>query len=104
MKIIEYLKAIPNFFDWYFRLAPIKRIQFNYIFLLALVLTLFYYNDAKHRENIAALTARIDAVNMDRVNESEKYTKQLEYYTDKFNTLLEMLIQKKQNKVKQVKS
>lgn len=95
MKLIEWFKAIPTLFDWYFKLTQIKRIQFNYIVIIAVLLTIFYYNDAKHRETNLALTTRVDSVNSNREKEQEKYTKKLEYYTDKFNGLLEMLIAKK---------
>lgn len=102
MKILDYFKEIPKLFDWYFLLTPIKRIQLNYIILLGLITFLAYKNDERHRQNYAVLSARIDSVNDNRSKEQEKYTGKLEYYTEKFNHLLEIVIQ--QNKeVKQIK-
>lgn len=95
MKILDYFREIPNFFNWYFQLPQLKRIQMNYIVLIALLITLSYYNDKQHRENTAGLSNRIDAINNSRTKEQEKYTTKLEYYTDKFNHLLELLIQQK---------
>ncbi|UYW02129.1 hypothetical protein K5I29_04305 [Flavobacterium agricola] len=105
MKILEVIKVLPGVFDWYFKLTPLKRIQLNYIVLIAVLLTLFYYNDSNHRENNMALTNRIDSVNINRAIEQEKYTKQLEYYTEKFNSLLERLIhQRNESETKKVES
>ena len=98
MKILEYFKEILKIFDWYFLLPPIKRIQLNYIALLFVISYLTYSNDSQHRENCILLTNRIDLVNNSRAAEQEKYTQSLQYYTEKFNRLLEILLeQKKEN-------
>jgi hypothetical protein len=102
MKILYYLREISKLFDWYFLLPQIKRIQLNYIIILTIVITLAYYNDKRHSENYAVLSARIDSVNDNRTKEQEKYTAKLEYYTDKFNSLLVVLIQQKKE-IKQIK-
>jgi hypothetical protein len=102
MKILDYFKEIPKLFDWYFLLPQIKRIQLNYIIILSVVITLAYYNDKRHSENYAILSARIDSVNNNRAKEQEKYTTKLEYYTDKFNSLLVVLIQQRKE-IKQIK-
>lgn len=96
MKILDFFSEIPKLFDWYFRLPQLKRIQLNYIVLISLIIILSYYNDKQHRDNYAVLSARIDSVNNSRAKEQEKYTTKLEYYTDKFNHLLEILLQKKE--------
>lgn len=103
MKLMEFLKQIPGLFDWYFKLSALKRIQLNYIVLLFAVLTLFYFNDKLHRENFNALSLRIDTINNSRAKEQEKYTARLEFYTEKFNNLLEMLLrqEKKIDSIKQ---
>lgn len=95
MKLIELLKDLPKIIDWYFQLPGLKRIQLNYIIILALIISLSYYNDKQHRDNYTILSARIDSTNNSRAQEQEKYTTKLEYYTDKFNHLLEILIQQK---------
>jgi hypothetical protein len=74
----------------------------NYIIILTVVISLAYYNDKRHSENYAILSARIDSVNNSRAKEQEKYTTKLEYYTDKFNSLLVVLIQQKKE-IKQIK-
>lgn len=102
MKILEYFQEIPKLFDWYFLLPPIKRIQLNYIVILALVISLAYYNDKRHSANYAVITARIDSVNNNRAKEQEKYTAKLEFYTDKFNNLLVKLIEQRE-RIKQIK-
>lgn len=95
MKILDFLLGIPKFFDWYFQLQPIKRMNLNYIALITAIITLSYYNDKQHRDNYTILSDRIDATNDSRTKEQEKYTQKLEYYTDKFNHLLEVLLQQK---------
>ena len=100
MKILDFLLGIPKFFDWYFQLQPIKRMNLNYIALIAAIITLSYYNDKQHRDNYLVLSGRIDSVNNSRTKEQEKYTTKLEYYTDKFNHLLEILLQQKREQEK----
>lgn len=102
MKLFEFLKQIPGLFDWYFKLSPLKRIQLNYIVLLFCVLTLFYFNDKFHRENLNSLSIRIDLINDSRAKEQEKYTARLEFYTEKFNNLLEMLL-RQEKKIEAIK-
>jgi hypothetical protein len=96
MTLSEFFEKFPKLADWYLGLAPVKRIQLNYIFILAITITLSYYNDKRHRENYTALSARIDVINDTRSKEQERYTAKLEFYTDKFNNLLEILIQQRQ--------
>lgn len=102
MNLIEIFSAIPRLFDWYLAMPLIKRIQINYITLLALVIGFSYYNDKRHTDNYAVLSSRIDSINNSRAKEQEKYTAKLEYYTDKFNSLLVVLIQQKKE-IKQIK-
>lgn len=94
--IKEWLSQIPLFFKWYFSLQPIKRIQFNYIVIIAILISILYFNDSKHRENYTKLNDRFDTVSNNRYKEQEKYTANLRFYTDKFNNLLERLIEQKQ--------
>lgn len=96
MLIKEWLSQIPIFFKWYFSLSPIKRIQFNYICIIAALILTLYLNDSKHRENYNKLSDRTNAISDSRYKEQEKYTAKLEFYTDKFNNLLEKLIEQKQ--------
>lgn len=98
MKYLDFLKELPKLFEWYFHLPALKRIQMNYIILLAIIISLSYYNDKQHRDNYTILSDRIDATNNNRSKEQEKYTAKLEYYTDKFNHLLELLIQQKKER------
>lgn len=98
MKILDYFKEIPKIFDWYFLLTPIKRIQLNYIVLLVILSFLTYKNDEQHKQNYILLSNRIDVVNNSRATEQEKYTKSLQYYTEKFNRLLEILLEQKREK------
>lgn len=102
MKLLDYFREIPKLFDWYFLMLPIKRIQMNYIIILSIVSTLAYYNDKRHNENYAILSARIDSVNNNRTKEQEKYTAKLEFYTDKFNNLLVVLIEQRKE-IEQIK-
>jgi hypothetical protein len=102
MKFLDYLLQLPKIFDWYFNLPAIKRIQLNYIALLSFVILLSYYNDQLHRKNYSDLSARIDIINNSRSQEQEKYTAGLQYYTDKLNHLLEILIKQKEE-IKQIK-
>lgn len=92
MKFIEFLKELPSVFDWYFKLHAIKRIQLNYIVLIFIIMSLTYFNDKLHRETIASLTLRIDTINDSRSADQEKYAARMEYYTEKFNGLLEILL------------
>lgn len=92
MKILEYIERIPKIADWYFGLTPVKRIQFNHIVILIAIIIAAYYNDNRHRDNYALLSDRIDAINNARAKEQESYKKSLEFYTDKFNNLLEKII------------
>jgi hypothetical protein len=102
MKIIEWIKEIPGLFDWYFRLTPLKRIQLNYIVLITVIIFFAYQNDAQHRTNYQTLSDRMDSVNNGRTKEQENYTKKLEFYTDKFNNLLEILI-RQDKEIKEIK-
>jgi hypothetical protein len=95
MKLLEIFQQISKLFDWYFQLQPIKRIQLNYILLLALVLTAAYYNDKQHRDNYKNVVNRMDVVNDARSKEQAGYTKNLEFFTEKFNHLLEISYQEK---------
>lgn len=103
MKISEYFDKVPALFDWYFKLVPLKRIQLNYIFLIALILFFTYKNDSKHRENYNILIGRLDSATNSRAEDQEKYSKKLEFYTDKFNHLLEILI-KQERKIDQIEN
>jgi hypothetical protein len=103
MKFLDYLLRLPQIFDWYFKLPALKRIQLNYIVLLTFVVTLSYYNDQQHRANYTILSTRVDTINNARSKEQEKYTAGLEYYTDKLNHLLEILIKQKEE-IKQIKN
>jgi hypothetical protein len=98
MKILDFFREIPKLFDWYFLLPQLKRLQLNYIILIASVITISYYNDKRHRENYIVLSARNDTINNSRTKEQEKYTSKLEFYTDKFNHLLELLIQQRKER------
>lgn len=98
MNLLDYLKEIPNLFNWYFKLPLTKRISLNYIVLLATVMTMAYYNDKLHREHYTVLANRNDTINNSRTKEQEKYTAKLEFYTDKFNHLLELLIQQRKER------
>lgn len=102
MKFIDYLLQFTKIFDWYFNLPSLKRIQLNYITLLSGVILISYYNDQLHRKNYSDLSARIDIINNARSKEQEKYTAGLQYYTDKFNHLLELFIKQKEE-IKQIK-
>jgi hypothetical protein len=98
MKILDYFREIPKLFDWYFLLSQLKRTQLNYIILIASIITISYYNDKQHRENYIVLSNRNDTINNSRTKEQEKYTAKLEFYTDKFNHLLEILIQQRKER------
>jgi hypothetical protein len=93
MKINEYIDKIPKLFDWYFQLVPTKRIQLNYIVIIAVIIFLAYKNDQRHQKNADDLSAKLDAINNERAKDQKEYAKNLEFYVDKFNHLLEMLIQ-----------
>jgi hypothetical protein len=98
MKILDFFREIPKLVDWYFLLPFVKRLQLNYIILIASIITISYYNDKQHRENYTMLSARNDTINNSRTKEQEKYTAKLEFYTDKFNHLLEILIQQRKER------
>ena len=98
MKLLDLFRELPKLFDWYFLLPALKRLQLNYLILIAFVITLSYYNDKRHRDNYMVLSARNDTTNNSRTKEQEKYTAKLEFYTDKFNHLLELLIQQKKER------
>lgn len=102
MKINEYIDKIPKLFDWYFQLVPTKRIQLNYIVIIAVIVSLAYKNDRRHQENSDLLSAKLDAINNERAKDQKEYAKNLEFYVEKFNHLLEMLIlqEKEINKIK----
>jgi hypothetical protein len=102
MNLMDLFSSIPKLFDWYLAMPIIKRIQINYITILTLVIVFTYYNDKRHAANYTILSARIDTINNSRAKEQEKYTAKLEYYTDKFNSLLVVLIQQKKE-IKQIK-
>jgi hypothetical protein len=96
MKLLEYFKEIPKLFDWYFGLSQSKRMNLNYIIIIIAIVAAAYWNDSKHNENYTILSNRIDSVNDLRAKEQERYTVKLESYTDKFNALLEKLIEQKE--------
>lgn len=95
MKILEYFKEIPKLFDWYFGLSQSRRMNLNYIIIIIAIVAAGYWNDKKHNEYNTVLTNRIDTINNLRAKEQERYTIKLESYTDKFNRLLEKLIEQK---------
>jgi hypothetical protein len=98
MSISENIQEVSKLFSWYLQLTYIKRIQVNYTILLFGVITMSYFNDKQHRENYTALSIRNDIINNSREREQAKYTHQLEFYTNKFNHLLEVSIRKNENK------
>lgn len=102
MKFFELFSAIPKLFDWYFGMDSLKRIQLNFITIIAIILTYIYYTQKAYAENITILSSRIDTINNSRTKEQEKYTAKLEFYTDKFNNLLEVLIEQRRE-IKQIK-
>ncbi len=98
MKFLDYLREFPKLFDWYFQLPQLKRIRLNNIVIIVFLIFLSYYNDKLHRENYTVLSNRNDTINNSRTKEQEKYTAKLEFYTDKFNHLLELLIQQRKER------
>lgn len=98
MKFLDYFREIPKLFDWYFQLPQLKRIRLNNIAVIVFLILLSYYNDKLHRENYTVLSNRNDTINNSRTKEQEKYTAKLEFYTDKFNHLLELLIQQRKER------
>lgn len=102
MKITEYIDKIPKLFDWYFQLVPTKRIQLNYIVIISIILFLAYKNDSRHQENYNELSAKLDKVNNERAKDQKDYAKNLEFYVEKFNHLLEMLIHQ-ENEINKMK-
>jgi len=98
--INEVIKEVKNALGWYFLLKNENRIRTNYIVMIALLLMLSYRNDKQHRENYIDLCHRNDAINNSRTKEQEKYTVKLEFYTDKFNRLLEILLKQKEEQKK----
>lgn len=102
MNLLDFFTAIPKLFDWYLAMPIIKRIQINYITIIALLIGYIYYTNQHHIAAEASLSARIDIINNSRSKEQEGYAAKLEYYTEKFNGLLVVLIE--QNKeLKQIK-
>jgi len=95
-KFFNSIYEASRIFTWYFTLTAIKRIQVNYVVLLIFVITISYLNDKQHRENYMALSNRNDIINNSREKEQAKYTLKLEFYTDKFNHLLEVLIHQRE--------
>jgi hypothetical protein len=95
-KFFNSLSEISKVFDWYFHLSQMKKIQVNYSLLLMLVITISYLNDKQHKENYIILSNRNDIINNSREEEQVKYTLKLEFYTDKFNHLLEILIHQRE--------
>lgn len=98
MKFTNYLREIPKLFEWYFQLSKLNRVQLNYIAVIVFLISLSYYNDKLHREHYTVLANRNDTINNSRTKEQEKYTTKLEFYTDKFNHLLELLIQQRKER------
>jgi hypothetical protein len=98
MNILESIQGASRLVSWYFKLTSIKRIQVNYTVLLFGVITMAYFNDKQHRENYTALSNRNDIINNSREEEQAKYTRQLEFYTNKFNHLLEIFINQKEGR------
>jgi hypothetical protein len=84
--------------SWYFLLKPSEKTQVNYIAIIILLITLAYSNDRQHRANYLLLYNRNNSINTDRAKDQERYTVKLEYYTDKFNHLLEILIEQREEK------
>lgn len=103
MTIREWLSQIPVFFKWYFSLDQLKRIQFNYLVIIAVLIATIYLNDARHRESYSELFNRTNNIIDNRYKEQEKYTAKLEFYTDKFNKLLEKLIEQRQ-KIEEIRT
>lgn len=102
MKLLELFPALQKIFDWYFNMDNLKRIQMNYIIVLILLITYIYYSHQTYVANITILSTRIDTINNSRTQEQEKYTAKLEYYTDKFNNLLVILIEQRKE-LKEIK-
>lgn len=103
MKIlVEYFKEIEKLFDWYFHLAPIKRIQLNFIIILVCLAYLTYKNDEQHRENYRILSVRTDSISNARSKEQKEYTKSIQLYTEKYYELWEKLLKQKEE-VQQIK-
>lgn len=99
---MESSKHITKLLDWYFHLAPSKKIQLNYMVVVVTILYLTYKNNEQHRENYNVLSVRIDSINNARSKEQRAYTKNLEFYTEKFSGLLEKLLVQKEE-IKQIK-
>jgi hypothetical protein len=97
MKIlVGYFKDVEKLFDWYFHLAPIKRIQLNYIIILVSLVYLTYENDKQHRENLSTLSSRIDTINNARSREQKEYSENLKFYITKYTDLLEKSLRQKE--------
>ncbi|MFV8268444.1 hypothetical protein ACNQGP_00730 [Flavobacterium sp. GT2N3] len=103
MKILDFFRELPKLFDWYFQLSPSKRVQLNYIIVIVFIITLSYYNDKQHRENYTVLSNRNDTINNYRARDFKEHNAKLEFYTDKFNHLLELLLQQEKER-KQIKN
>jgi hypothetical protein len=103
MKIpMESSKHITKLLDWYFHLTPSKKMQMNYMVVIVVILYFTYKNNEQHRENYNVLSVRIDSINNARSREQRAYTKNLEFYTEKFSSLLEKLLIQKEE-IKQIK-
>lgn len=92
MRFLQYLEPLKNLFSWYFKMKPAQRIQFNYIVVIVAIVYLSYLNDDRHRTNYSELTKRNFRVDSLRSVDQARHTEKLESYTDKFNGLLEKLI------------
>lgn len=102
MKILDYFTQIPKLFNWYFHLTPAKRKDFNYIMLLVASWSILYYNDYRHRENSKILIDRVDATNNLRSKDQERYTKNLEFYTNSFKDFSKEILHQKEE-IKSIK-
>ena len=103
MKILDFFRELPKLFDWYFQLPQLKRIRLNNMAVLVFLIFLSYYNDKLHRENYTVLSNRNDISNDGRAKDQKEHNAKLEFYTDKFNHLLELLLQQEKER-KQIKN
>jgi len=99
---IETVEKIPKLYNWYSKMSPENRIQFIYIVLLVASWTILYFNDSQHKANNAALTIGINRVNDLRSKDQERYTTNLEFYTNKFADIFERQLEQKEE-IKQIK-
>jgi len=102
MKFLDLFNQIPRLYNWYSDLSPTKRKDFNYIILLIASWSILVYNDRQHRENNTILTDRIDSVNNLRSKDQERYTGNLEYYTNSFKSFSEQILKQKEE-IKNIK-